>query len=171
MNTKNVLIALGVIVLLGLGVYFPRTNPVVNQIVGSVPGTSLSSPFWDVNGLTTEYRSQRLNVASTTICSMRSPTYATSTLVFGSVSFTTGTTTVLVVDFGRSTGPGATTTSLGQSYLAAGFTETFIASSTNVGTKSIFAPGTYFNVKVGGYQGDANVLKGSCKGEFKVLSN
>jgi len=185
-NMKNNLIAGLVIVgavLLSSFLFKPEVNVTVNTEppFGSASSPSVIDGNMDVNGVQTVYRSSGLNQASTTICSLKSPA-ATSTLVFGSVKLTTGTTTAIALELAKDTTYAATTTRISYDVLASGVQETltaFVASTT--GTYGalgqyhtadeqdlVFAPNTYLNAKYGGAAGSLNVLVGSCKAEFVV---
>lgn len=152
--------------------------PKVQKPLGSLPGPDITSPYlsWGDGGVVQWAASRPLNQASTTICSMRSPS-ATSTLVYGSVQLTTGTTTAIALELAKSTLFDATTTRIAyDSALASGAQETltaFVASTTGVygalGQQHtadeqdlVFAPNTYLNAKYGGALGTTNTLKGLC---------
>jgi len=173
---KNLGIALVVITLIAIGAYmFPKGNTVVERIVGAVSSPDVQSSYLSVNDVRSWYESRSLNQASTTICSMKSPS-ATSTLVSGSVKLTTGTTTAIALELAKDTTPSATTTRISYIVLASGAQVTlraFVASTTvavNSGvqytaneTDLVFAPNTYLNAKYGAALGSLNVLVGSCK--------
>lgn len=168
MNTKNVLIGLGVIVLLVLGVTFPRGNSVVQQIVGATAGPDDTNPYHSLNGVEQWNYSTKFNKASTTLCSFKSPA-ATSTLTFASLNISTATTTVTVYDIAKSVSPAATTTKLANTITLGSLAKaTIVASSTSADVESnfVFGPNTYLNFKFGGTQGDTNVLVGDCKAIF-----
>lgn len=112
-------------------------------------------------------RISTLNQASTTVCSIQSPS-ATSTLVFGSFNLRTGTTTALFVDLGRSNFFDSTTTVINSTVVPSGALVTINATSTQSGTL-IFAPNQFFNVKYGGSAlGSLNVLVGDCMAEWII---
>ena len=146
--------------------------------LSAMPGPDITSPYLSVNGLATFSFSSGLNQASTSVCSFKSPG-ATSTLVLGTATLRTGTTTGLMLEWGKSVSPSATTTSLGVTSLGTLELATFRASSTaadfavtaSAGGKDpqfVFGPNQYLTLKYGGARGDLNVLAGSCKAEFKV---
>jgi len=135
------------------------------------------------NGVTRCFNRIVLNQASTTICSIQSPRFGTSTLVSGGVQITTGTTTTIALELGKSTLFDATTTRISyDASIASAAQETltaFVASTTGVyGTLGqqhtadeqdvVFAPGAYLNAKYGGAAGILNVLKGSCTATFEL---
>lgn len=181
-----------VIAVLTIGIigYSVRT-PVVNNIVkvepsevvvGATPGPNLPN-IVNFGGTTHYYYHSSFNPASSTLCSFLGPT-ATSTLVNAFISFTTGTSTELVVSIGKSNdNNAATTTYVGQSVLAANAITTIIAStsvaSIGVGQDPavVFAPSvpgvnassTWLNFKAGGVptaSWGGHGLKGRCNAEF-----
>lgn len=159
--------ALGAGVLVGNGLN--KTTPAV-QVIGAVSGPDLSSPYLAVNGLQENFYSSALNQASTTICSFKSPT-STSTLEAASVQLTTGTSTAILLEIGKSnTNLTATTTRLGIAQLAANAQVTVIASTSPAAADpTIFAPNSYLVFKYGGTsaaEGSVNQLVGSCKARF-----
>jgi len=185
MNKKYLGIGVLILIVLALGLMFPRpSESILKKLVdeaiqefGASPGPESTSPYNIFNGVEHRYFSQNFSNASTTLCSFRTPA-ATSTLIFGSAQITTGTSTATVWEFGKSTLMDATTTILGYAELASLVKATLLASSTqgSLATKDnsdpvfVFAPNNYFNVKFGGGSGllTANSLKGTCKAEFIV---
>ena len=182
MNKLNYTIGALVFAVIALGVGLLIHAPVVNvqptiETMGAVSGPRLDFPSWTVNGVETYFYSSGLNKASTTLCSFKSPN-ATSTLEFASMSLTTGTTTTIQLEIGKSYYLDATTTSLGTVTLAASQKATIIASTTQTSSGvgngiladpvTVFSPSSYLNFKYGGAQGTTNVLVGTCKAEFIV---
>ena len=123
------------------------------------------------NGVEYCYYNTGMNKASTTVCSIKSPS-ATSTLMFASLTLTTGTSTTPMFEIGKSYQYDATTTSFGTWTLAASQLGTMVASTTYSGMGSVvdpqtvFSPNTYLNFKYGGVLGTTNVFVGKCKAEF-----
>lgn len=105
----------------------------------------------------------RFNQASSTLCSWR-PDGATSTVVLlkAFATFTTGSSSAALFEWGRSANFDATTTSLGKASLLAGTLGTIQASTTadalisaslvggNIDDTSVVTPGQYVNLKYGG---------------------
>lgn len=178
--------AVAIALILGLyGAFRPAEKIVqretVETKVGSVTGPDSFFPCETHDGLQScFYRSGGLNNASTTICSTKSPA-ATSTLLFGSLSITTGTTTSVAYEIGKDATFAATTTRLAYTTAAAGklaLVTGYAATSTGYAGDTaytdennpyIFAPNQYLNWKYGGALGALNVLKGSCTAYFRVL--
>lgn len=168
-------------IVLLLGVFFPRPGPsVIERVVeklGGFSGPVIDSPFLSVNGIEHLYDRQAFSTASTTLCFFRPN--ATSTLLRAFANVKTATGTAIVVDFGKSTNPSATTTNLGSAFaLAANLKANifYFASSTNVissdvTSENVFGPNDYFVVKFGGGSGPAtgvHAIGGNCQAEFIV---
>ena len=102
-------------------------------------------------------------MASTTLCSFKSPA-ATTTLAFASVQIRTATTTATVVNFGKSVFFDATTTLIGVPFALGSFEQGTVTNASS----TVFSPNDYLNVKFGGTRGSVNALVGSCKAEFIV---
>lgn len=188
---NKILSYLAVAVLAGLLVFagsFINRTPVVPTVTcegsncpsfGSLTSPDIASRYLSVNDSTTYYNAVPLKVATTTtasanrstntICSILSPV-ATSTLVFGSTSFTYSTTSASEIGMGiGGTNPYATTTAIGTvNKIAANGKITLIASSTPAtGTAVIFSPSTYFVVKMHGGGGTVSPT-GTCIANFQV---
>src|SRR3990167_6033789 len=123
MNNKNLAVTGLAVLAVIFGVSYLKVTTVTNVVnvpeqqisqqnepqYGAFPGPDVNSPYLAVNGVETYYYSSRLNQASTTICSFKTPA-ATSTLQNASVKITTGTTTAIALELGKSTLFDATTT-------------------------------------------------------------
>lgn len=138
------------VVALAVGLYV--ATPVEQPPVGAVSGPEISGPSFTVGGQETYFVSQKFNTGTTTICSMRSPAYATSTLVFASVrmDFQAATTTKGgILDIAKDSGRGPTTTALGASMVLNGDEsgQVIVASTTDGTGLYIYAPGEFVNVK------------------------
>lgn len=141
--------------------------------LGSVTGPDLYSPYFNVNGVSTFYESKGLSQATTTVCSIRSPRNATSTLLSGGVRFRVASSSnAVVVDLARSVDGFASTTKIGTTYtVGAGAQATIIASSTGsvAGDATIFPPGTYFVAKMdNGFAATNNAPTGVCHATFEA---
>lgn len=138
---------------------------------GSVTGPNIDSSYLSVNGVITEYRSQPMNQATTTVCALRAPTNATSTLKAGIVSFRVSSTTASTVTIGKATTPFATTTLIRTVSIAANGQSTFPIASTSATALSqaqadlTFAPGEYIVVGMAGGVGTFSPT-GICEAEF-----
>ena len=196
MNNKIILtIAVLALILGGIGIFSggvsvsTMDNAITNfaERLGAFAGPDIKSEYLIFRGIEHRYYSSGLNQASTIVCMFKTPA-ATSTLVTSSFKLTTGTTTVISVEIGKSAAQSATTTRL--AYVGSLASGALLTLNTGVATSTsdtavnadgytkailtdqssdlIFAPSTYINVKMGGTQGDANVYVGKCKAEFIV---
>lgn len=105
--------------------------------------------------------------ATTTVCAFKSPS-ATSTLTFGSATFSVASSTATVVTLAKATSAFATTTVLNSGAIAANAQGTLFASSTtvvNVDGLTVFAPNTYFVVGMSGGIGTFSP-SGRCSVQF-----
>ena len=141
--------------------------------LGAVSGPDFYSDYFNVNGVKGYYNSKGLVQASTTVCSIKSPS-ATSTLSLGSITFRLASTSATYVELARATTPYATTTRIGSPYvIAANAQASIVASSTGsvAGDGTIFPPSTYFNVKVSWATAatSASVPTGTCQGVFTAI--
>lgn len=143
--------------------------PENKQVLGAVSGPDNYFPYWGVNGVRTFHNSIGLTKATTTVCSIKSPS-ATSTLSFATVRFAVASTSATYVELARATTRYATTTSINTYTIVAGAQATIVASSTGsiAGDATIFPPNTYFNVKVAwdNVATSASVPSGVCKASF-----
>ena len=139
--------------------------------VGSLTGPIINSNFLTVGGITEYYWSTSLKTATTTICAIKSPA-ATSTMVFGSLSFTKGTTTAATLTMAQATTAYATTTAIGSQFvLAANNLGTMVASTTNGAPYIQFAPNTYFVVGLQSSTAVTNLAEtGKCQAIFRVTN-
>lgn len=142
---------------------------------GSGGGTSLgSSPFY-VSATST---SAVNNAATTTPCAVQSPTNATSTLIDGTFSLNSATSTVGTLTIAKASTAFATTTILATSTLTANVqaTKSALATSTQNGTEErvavearIFSPGDWLVIGIAGNP-DGFRLTGSCKAIFNSVN-
>lgn len=173
-STSALVLALVALVVAGSAYIFIKpVNQAVNQVVGAATGPTSSFPCESHNGVTHCFAQSRFTgLASTTLCTFKAPTDATSTLVYGSVQITTATTTAIGIEIGKGVTTDATTTSLAYTTLASGAKLTMFATGTpsvsaGVDSKNAFAPGTYFTVKYGG-SAVGPLLAGTCNAEWIV---
>lgn len=183
---KNNLIVSAVVAVLvsGAVVYFfyPSVKSAVADAVeqiktfGSASSPSVVGGCMDINGVTRCYASQtQFNSASSTLCSLRSPRVASSSvLVSATYSVRTGTSTAIVYNFGKSSTPSATTTVLGNPILEAAAAVSGQVVATSTGASMLdwkFTDGQYLNLKIGGDIGSglSNSLKGNCSATWEVI--
>lgn len=143
------------------------TTPVVETAQGALSSPDIQSPYisWG-NVRQFAYRTENLQQATSTVCTIQSPA-ATSTLNLGSgIQFTTGSTSASTVVVTKGATPYATTTLLFAGLLSASSGGNVIATtSTN---NFVFAPNTYFNV---GMLGGTGVFSptGACQASFTAI--
>ena len=160
-------IAVAASLIVGLTIARP-VNTVVERVtdgkLGAVSSPVIQSPYFSFGGVT-EWASHTDGAiaATTTPCALQSPA-ATSTIQFGSFRVASTSASATYIEFGKSTTPYATTTSLGILTLGAGAQGTLVASTTanwaSLDGSAVFSPNTYFVAKVAG-AGNTQ-LNGTC---------
>ena len=170
---KNLGVALVVILVIATaGAYLFLSQKGGNPL-GGQPSQVTEGNCLFVDGARICPKTVKMNQASTTVCSFKSPT-ATST-VRAQATLRTGTTTATFFEWGKATTPTATTTSLGASAVASLGIGTFVASSTAgdftggnsfIDPPQVVAPNTWVNLKYGGTLGASNVFAGDCTATF-----
>lgn len=177
MNTQKVLIALAVVVVLGLGVTFPRGNTVVERItqLGAVSSPELNSPFWSVNGVTSFYSRAKMRQATSTLCSFKSPT-ATSTLDHLTAIFSTTAGYATQYAWGNDPTAFSTTTIIVAPYaFASGARGEIVASTTKITAftqNGVVPPNTFINLKLSTSTAGASATYapvGTCEAIFTTL--
>lgn len=159
-----------IIIAIGIAVYPGKTQIVTIPRIGTVSGPDVTFPYFTINGVRTEYRATPLKTATTTVCALRSPTDATSTLAFAGIKFTTSSTTATTVTIAKATTAFATTTIIGSAHTIAANAQDTINASSTVGVAAdagIFAPGNYLVVGMQGGTGTFSPV-GYCQAEFIV---
>ena len=144
------------------------------QVLGAVNSPNFISTWISVNGVKKEYRkTTSLTVATTTVCALQSPTYATSTLTFGGIKFDISSTTASKITLAKSATAFATTTKIGGRDIEANNQAAIIATTTpSTGNEDIiFAPGKWFVVGMAGatFTNGQYSPSGSCSAEFTVF--
>ena len=175
MNTKNVLIGIGIVVILVLGMTFPRSGGTVyERVVGATPGSEFPGPCLTVSGVTHCYVNQGLYTATTTICTITSPNVP-SKLVPGTlgVNFTTSSTTGSSIVIATSTsGTNASTTLITSGAMGANGTGAIFATSTQTSSllDGVMGAKTRINITMQGGQGTMSPV-GRCMAEFIPLTS
>lgn len=120
-NSKKVLWGIVIVIVLILGVTFPRGNSVVKQIVGAVPVLDgIDSPWVSIGGVKQYYYSQSMTATSAVVCSLKNPFGATSTLLRYGVSVTSnGIGVAQTVEVSTSTTNGTPTSTSSPAYVKA----------------------------------------------------
>lgn len=139
--------------------------------LGSVTGPDLYTPYWNVNGFRQWFVRQPMNKATTTLCAMRSPTSATTTVHFVSFQILTGTSTAATIDIGTSTTAYSTTTNLvAAKSIASGATGySYWTSAGGSVDNAKMSPGEYVNVKTAGAGVGGYTYTGFCQAAFIEL--
>ncbi len=159
---KTLLAVVGVVVVLVLGVTFPRGITIVERITaGAVSSPNIPSPYLQWGGVNFWAQNQTMNQATTTVCSLQSPA-ATSTLVSGTVGFTVSSTSATTITVARQTQGFSTTTRdfnnslIRTQSVAANAKADFQTSTTSLTALStaqsdvVFAPNSYLVVTMTG---------------------
>lgn len=170
MNIQKILIGAALVVVLTLGVIFPRGNSVVNQLVtGAATGPDSYFPCETHDGVQTCFVRQTMKVGTTTLCAMQSPN-ATSTLRLATAKWSVSSTTATLVVIAKSTTAYATTTALdAEVAIGANGTASVFASTTQAtGSTRLIAPSTFITVGMRGNSGTFSPV-GSCNAVFDVI--
>jgi len=154
MNTsKSLWIAVVVVTIIAvMGLYLPKST--IQTITNTVKGISDSTNFTSI-GLGTNDRyvvttavRQPLLTATTTPCSILSPSDATTSIVYASLNITTSTSTAIVWELATSTTAYATTSLiLSHKAVSGEQSDIVFAGGSDIG---VVAPSTYINWKWGG---------------------
>ncbi len=180
---KNIIIVASVaILIIAIGGYFyPNvTERVIEKItLGASPGPDRANPcesrdgveqcfktFVARNLITIVEETSGEGIGTSTICAILSPT-ATSTLVRGSVSLSTGATTTADYNFAKTSDRFASTTRIGSIYSNLANTGVDLMASSTGTEAEVFPPSNYFIVKVGGV-GNSFSPVGNCNATFEI---
>lgn len=192
LTTGAVLISVAALIVAGLAFFQAPAERTVERIVerlGAVSGTDVSGCF-SINGVTKCAQRQTLKTATTTICGLRAPLNASSTLIGGGVQFILASTTqALQVSVTRSENEFATSSGarvlvpLATSTITADTTgnninfmatNTYITANENltdlIANDRVFGPGEYIVVGLaGGQHPTSGRPTGFCQAEWQVL--
>ncbi len=182
MNTKkNIAIGLvlgAVVVSLGFLIGVSKST-IVQKItettqepsVKGLAGPDIQYPYIAVGGLATYSTRVQMGSASTTLCSMQSPS-STSTLRVARAIFNFATSTAAYTEISNATTAFASTTVISRLTLAAAAQGSLVATTSATAlTDGLVAPNTYINVKMtSASPAGANTRPdGYCTAEFTVL--
>ncbi len=148
------------------------------ETLGAFAGPDVYVPYLNINGIERTYEATRTRSATTTVCAIRSPRYATSTLSFASVHFdNVATSTNTVISVSKAKSPYATTTLLFNEWTntaSAGSSRATNATSTLTSVDHlVFIPGDYIVVGVKGVSAGqlaTENVNGYCQAEFTILN-
>lgn len=149
----------------------PTVTPEGDVQLGAVSGPDSSFPCETHNGVMQCFERTKMRTATTTVCSIKSPT-ASSTLVSAAAHFETASSSALLIEMGKATTPYATTTLLARLSNAAGAKASVIATTSATAlTDGIVAPNSYINVMIAGAGGatSATAPVGNCQATFQVF--
>lgn len=140
-------------------------NTVVKETFG---GSYASQTYIDVGGVVTETRrTDTLNTASTTICSLQAPA-ATSTLVLGSgVRLDVSSTTNMTVSVYKANLPSTATTLLFSGGAIGANAKATVTATTST-NNFVFSPNQWLNVIGSGGTGTYSP-SGTCQAQFVVI--
>jgi len=176
-KTEKTLGIIALVAVLVVGSYLPiggqtTVERVIEKVsVGATPGSNFSGPDLTVGGVSNWYYSVPLkgSVASTTICTIKAPSVASSSLQYFGFSGNTGTGTAMALKVYKSTGAWPNTiVQIGTTMQLAANTQ--VATSSSAGQyvangNAIFGPTDYLIVQAtvaGGGAGTSSPNYGSC---------
>lgn len=171
-NILNAVLVVAVVVVGFVAFNVKSTNTVIDKTVTNTPGAVVSSELPDNNfsygGVRRWAYRPKFNVATTTLCAVKSPA-ATSTLVSAGFIINVGTTTAATIDVAKGNTQGATTTLLvtGSSVAASAFANVQWTSAGAVAADDIMAPNTWVLVKTAGAGLGGYTYGGNCSVVFQ----
>lgn len=168
MDIKNLVIGALAVLAVVFGVSYFKAPSTVQVPVGAISGPDISSPYLSINSVQRFYNRKGLNIATTTVCAIQSPS-ATSTLALGAIRFETSSTTASTVTLAKANTAYATTTVLTEMGVAANAKATLIASSTTGLANFVFSPSQWFVVGMAGTGAQTYSPVGICQASFEVI--
>jgi len=144
----------------------------VNTSLGAPGSPNMYVPFLGINDVVSYYQSFDFNVATTTLCAVKSPS-ATSTLEYFSLTVDTGTSTASTIDVGTSLTNNTSTSSalFIQSYAVASGAQGSVVlpgALPSTATSTILAPSTWVVAKTNGAGVGGYTYGGQCKYKFTL---
>lgn len=170
MTKQNILNGVVLVGLVVLGfIYTARPSETIIREVktGAVVSSELPNNNFSFGEVRSWAYGPRMNVATTTLCAIKSPA-ATSSLRSASFNIFTGTSTAATIDLATSTTAFATTTNLVSAF-SVGSGATGNVSWFPSGTNSTIAPNTYVIVKTAGAGLGGYTYGGRCSAVFQEL--
>jgi hypothetical protein len=132
---------------------------VTAPVLGSMTGPDFYGPYMSNNGVKSYTLRQKFNLATTTPCSIKAPTEASTTLVRWGYNIFTGTSTAGIATIGTSTSQYATTSPMFTWPIVASQPSTgqYVASTTGISlySKDIFMGTEYVVLGISGAAGSA----------------
>jgi hypothetical protein len=171
---KNIVIVIGILGGLTIGGLwlYDEVQDRVSPSVGALSGPDIPSSYLQWGGVATYQFSQSMTQNASTTCNWQTPA-ATSTVRIAA-RFSLASTSAVLVEMGKSAGPQATTTKLGEFTVGAGAYATLVSSSTQadfggaITWPFVAAPSTWLAVKIGG-GGTGSVPTGTCNFSAETL--
>lgn len=163
----------GVVVALVLSIFAITKIPGIQQVVsyGATPGADSQYACETHNGVQTCFANVGFSQATTTVCSIKSPT-ATSTFSDPPImTVSTGITVASTLTIAKGTNTNASTTLIQAGTLAAGAQGTMVASSSayaQIDGATVLAPNTYVNFSMSGATSYSSV--GRCIAQFESVN-
>ena len=177
MNSKQTLfVAVGLLLSLGMAfVAVSRPAQVVKEVsnpvnFGAVSGPDITFNDISIGGINYKYVRQPLRTATSTPCSIPTPS-ATSTVVSAGVKITTASSTATTWHLAGATTAFATTTNLFTYSLGSGAFGNLVYTGTTTGvdTKNEVAPATFLVWGAAGFlPADTTKLNGFCQAVFRI---
>lgn len=164
MKFKDIIIIAAIALAGALGVFFPQAT----NILG---GQTSTNECEEQNGVTVCTYSKAFTAATTTVCAIQSPKFATSTLDKASSFMSVSSTTASVLTFAKSASAFATTTFLHSVSISAGAQDTSAlpATTTAAGMNNLtFAPGQWLVYGMSGTPGTFSPT-GRCEATFTTV--
>lgn len=159
-------IAAGVLALTIVGHVALPANP----MVGSATGPDIPSPYLRWGNVAMYNAGQQMKTATTTLCAIKNPSAATSTILGIAFQDTVGTSTSALVDVATSTNGFSTTTTsnllVGQS-IASNAQSTFSFDPTS--NANIIGPNQFLIFKTQGAGVGGYTYTGTCEAQFMSL--
>jgi len=176
MNTQKLLIGLGVVIILVLGMTFPRGNTVIERITqlgGGAAGPESTDDYYCNIGVCTHFRRVAMRQATSTLCSFKTPS-ASSTLAHLSARFGTTASYATAYAFGNDTTAFSTTTILVAPYSAPANAQLSIVASSSIAAMvdGVLPPNTFVNLKLSTSTAGASATfapVGVCEAMFRTL--
>lgn len=160
------LVACTAVFFIARGVY--NVVPSIEPQKGSAVGPESSNSYQCYNGVCTYYAKAVMSPATTTICSLKSPS-ATTTIISPRALFVPSVTYANNFEVGLASNAFATTTSLGKITIAANGSGELVGTTTVTALKDgVVPPNSYINFRVSTSTASATFAqKGTCVVEFR----
>lgn len=140
----------------------------ISTKLGALSSPDLPYTYIGVGGVRRySAKTESLSQATTTICSLQSPT-ATSSLVSGAITLTTSSTTATVLVMAKSSLTAASTTQIGTNFAIAANAQATAVATTTATNGIIFSPSQYLNFSLSGGTGTFSPA-GVCQATWEAI--